>query len=370
MARQEESRHRANLAVSIVTSLVLCVALWHYGVQRVDKPNVGQLSELLQTSGSESDSGASFVKSWLDLSARETVQRDMKELGVADTGSDILALPVATQTESLASVTSPKPASHGEREGAGSVKGTTAAAVGERAQGPIGEMPSTPSTLKEAEAARVEAEEHEKVRELEKVADERSGVGPKQEFARDRQEAKQAKVLKKLVSKADELASVGPKQEFARDRQEAKQAKVLKKLVSKADELASVGPKQEFARDRQEAKQAKVLKKLVSKADELASVGPKQEFARDRQESKQMAEAQTLATAAAVNADRELASGGKSVSKAVHEVEKLAEEAAVAQSEILSETDHIMRESDKKFRREEWAREEREKKADEASGSK
>ena len=306
MARQEESRHRANLAVSIVTSLVLCVALWHYGVQRVDKPNVGQLSELLQTSGSESDSGASFVKSWLDLSARETVQRDMKELGVADTGSDILALPVATQTESLASVTSPKPASHGEREGAGSVKGTTAAAVGERAQGPIGEMPSTPSTLKEAEAARVEAEEHEKVRELEKVADERSGVGPKQEFARDRQEAKQAKVLKKLVSKADELASVGPKQEFARDRQE----------------------------------------------------------------SKQMAEAQTLATAAAVNADRELASGGKSVSKAVHEVEKLAEEAAVAQLEILSETDHIMRESDKKFRREEWAREEREKKADEASGSK
>ena len=306
MARQEESRHRANLAVSIVTSLVLCVALWHYGVQRVDKPNVGQLSELLQTSGSESDSGASFVKSWLDLSARETVQRDMKELGVADTGSDILALPVATQTESLASVTSPKPASHGEREGAGSVKGTTAAAVGERAQGPIGEMPSTPSTLKEAEAARVEAEEHEKVRELEKVADERSGVGPKQEFARDRQEAKQAKVLKKLVSKADELASVGPKQEFARDRQE----------------------------------------------------------------SKQMAEAQTLATAAEVNADRELASGGKSVSKAVHEVEKLAEEAAVAQSEILSETDHIMRESDKKFRREEWAREEREKKADEASGSK
>ena len=112
------------------------------------------------------------------------------------------------------------------------------------------------------------------------------------------------------------------------------------------------------------------MKKLVSKADELASVGPKQEFARDRQESKQMAEAQTLATAAAVNADRELASGGKSVSKAVHEVEKLAEEAAVAQSEILSETDHIMRESDKKFRREEWAREEREKKADEASGSK
>ena len=99
-------------------------------------------------------------------------------------------------------------------------------------------------------------------------------------------------------------------------------------------------------------------------------MGPKQEFARDRQESKQMAEAQTLATAAEVNADRELASGGKSVSKAVHEVEKLAEEAAVAQSEILSETDHIMRESDKKFRREEWAREEREKKADEASGSK
>jgi len=80
MARQEESRHRANLAVSIVTSLVLCVALWHYGVQRVDKPNVGQLSELLQTSGSESDSGASFVKSWLDLSARRSLALSRRHL--------------------------------------------------------------------------------------------------------------------------------------------------------------------------------------------------------------------------------------------------------------------------------------------------
>ena len=61
---------------------------------------------------------------------------------------------------------------------------------------------------------------------------------------------------------------------------------------------------------------------------------------------------------------------GLDTGRVVLALDKLAEEAAVAQSEILSETDHIMRESDKKFRREEWAREEREKKADEASGSK